>query len=103
MRTCRFRLPILSTSPSLCAPTASSFEAANPRHGHEWALFETAKLPPDKVLPGRGRIEVELRRASRADFAEGAPVAKLVVAKLDRLSRKDRSQDERGRSGLKFV
>jgi 5-methyltetrahydropteroyltriglutamate--homocysteine methyltransferase len=30
-----------------------SFEAANPRHGHEWALFETIKLPPDKVLiPG---------------------------------------------------
>ena len=30
-----------------------SFEAANPRHGHEWALFEKVKLPPDKVLiPG---------------------------------------------------
>ena len=30
-----------------------SFEAANPRHGHEWALFEIVKLPPDKVLiPG---------------------------------------------------
>ena len=30
-----------------------SFEAANPRHAHEWALFEAVKLPPDKVLiPG---------------------------------------------------
>jgi 5-methyltetrahydropteroyltriglutamate--homocysteine methyltransferase len=30
-----------------------SFEAANPRHGHEWALFEIVNLPPDKVLiPG---------------------------------------------------
>ena len=30
-----------------------SFEAANPRHGHEWALFEKVKLPPGKVLiPG---------------------------------------------------
>jgi 5-methyltetrahydropteroyltriglutamate--homocysteine methyltransferase len=30
-----------------------SFEAANPRHAHEWALFETVKLPEGKVLiPG---------------------------------------------------
>ena len=30
-----------------------SFEAANPRHAHEWAVFEEAKLPDDKVLmPG---------------------------------------------------
>jgi len=34
-------------------PSAISFEAANPRHGHEWTLFEHLKLPPDKVLiPG---------------------------------------------------
>lgn len=32
---------------------AISFEAANPRHEHEWAIFETIKLPPDKiVIPG---------------------------------------------------
>lgn len=30
-----------------------SFEAANPRHAHEWEIFETVKLPDDKVLvPG---------------------------------------------------
>ena len=30
-----------------------SFEASNPRHAHEWRLFESVKLPPDKVLiPG---------------------------------------------------
>jgi 5-methyltetrahydropteroyltriglutamate--homocysteine methyltransferase len=30
-----------------------SFEAANPRHEHEWRLFEAVKLPTDKVLiPG---------------------------------------------------
>jgi 5-methyltetrahydropteroyltriglutamate--homocysteine methyltransferase len=30
-----------------------SFEASNPRHAHEWRLFEQVKLPPDKVLiPG---------------------------------------------------
>jgi 5-methyltetrahydropteroyltriglutamate--homocysteine methyltransferase len=34
-------------------PSAISFEAANPRHGHEWALFERVKLPSDKILiPG---------------------------------------------------
>jgi 5-methyltetrahydropteroyltriglutamate--homocysteine methyltransferase len=34
-------------------PCAISFEAANPRHAHEWALFEKVKLPEGKVLiPG---------------------------------------------------
>jgi 5-methyltetrahydropteroyltriglutamate--homocysteine methyltransferase len=34
-------------------PAGISFEAANPRHGHEWALFERVKLPEGKVLiPG---------------------------------------------------
>jgi 5-methyltetrahydropteroyltriglutamate--homocysteine methyltransferase len=34
-------------------PNAISFEAANPRHAHEWKLFETVKLPDGKVLiPG---------------------------------------------------
>ncbi|HEY1725146.1 MAG TPA: cobalamin-independent methionine synthase II family protein [Steroidobacteraceae bacterium] len=34
-------------------PHAILFEAANPRHAHEWALFETLKLPEGKVLvPG---------------------------------------------------
>jgi 5-methyltetrahydropteroyltriglutamate--homocysteine methyltransferase len=34
-------------------PAAISFEAANPRHAHEWTLFDTVKLPPGKVLiPG---------------------------------------------------
>ena len=34
-------------------PMAISFEAANPRHAHEWTLFETVKPPEGKVLiPG---------------------------------------------------
>ena len=34
-------------------PCAIALEAANPRHAHEWALFETVKLPEGKVLiPG---------------------------------------------------
>ena len=37
----------------LARPTAISFEAANPRHAHEWAIFEHVKLPDGKVLiPG---------------------------------------------------
>jgi 5-methyltetrahydropteroyltriglutamate--homocysteine methyltransferase len=37
----------------LARPNAISLEAANPRHAHEWALFERAKLPDGKVLiPG---------------------------------------------------
>jgi len=34
-------------------PHAISFEAANPRHAHEWTLFQKVKLPDGKVLiPG---------------------------------------------------
>jgi 5-methyltetrahydropteroyltriglutamate--homocysteine methyltransferase len=34
-------------------PQALLFEAANPRHAHEWAAFRSARLPEDKVLiPG---------------------------------------------------
>jgi 5-methyltetrahydropteroyltriglutamate--homocysteine methyltransferase len=34
-------------------PAGLSFEAANPRHAHEWKLFETVKVPDGKVLiPG---------------------------------------------------
>ncbi len=34
-------------------PMGLSFEAANPRHEHEWAIFEDIKLPEGKVLiPG---------------------------------------------------
>jgi 5-methyltetrahydropteroyltriglutamate--homocysteine methyltransferase len=34
-------------------PAAVSFEAANPRHGHEWTVFEDVVLPEGKVLvPG---------------------------------------------------
>jgi 5-methyltetrahydropteroyltriglutamate--homocysteine methyltransferase len=34
-------------------PAGLSFEAANPRHAHEWKLFETVKLPEGKLLiPG---------------------------------------------------
>jgi 5-methyltetrahydropteroyltriglutamate--homocysteine methyltransferase len=37
----------------LAKPQAISLEAANPRHAHEWAVFERVKLPDGKLLiPG---------------------------------------------------
>jgi 5-methyltetrahydropteroyltriglutamate--homocysteine methyltransferase len=37
----------------MAKPNAISFEAANPRHAHEWTLFERVKLPDGKALiPG---------------------------------------------------
>lgn len=34
-------------------PQAIQFEAANPRHQHEWAIWADAKIPADKILiPG---------------------------------------------------
>ncbi len=37
----------------MARPSAIALEAANPRHAHEWKLFETVKLPEGKVLiPG---------------------------------------------------
>jgi 5-methyltetrahydropteroyltriglutamate--homocysteine methyltransferase len=34
-------------------PSQILLEGANPRHAHEWAVFETVKLPDDKILvPG---------------------------------------------------
>ena len=34
-------------------PSAISFEGANPRHAHEWKIFEKVKLPEGKVIiPG---------------------------------------------------
>jgi 5-methyltetrahydropteroyltriglutamate--homocysteine methyltransferase len=37
----------------LARPSAISFEAANPRHAHEWTLFERVKLPEGRILiPG---------------------------------------------------
>ena len=34
-------------------PAAILFEASNPRHAHEWAVWRDTEIPPDKVLvPG---------------------------------------------------
>jgi len=58
-------------------PSAISFEAANPRHGHEWALFERIKLPAGKVLIP-GVIE------SKSNFIEHP---ELIAQRLGRYAR----------------
>jgi len=58
-------------------PSAVSFEAANPRHGHEWALFERVKLPAGKVLVP-GVIE------SKSNFIEHP---ELIAQRLGRYAR----------------
>jgi 5-methyltetrahydropteroyltriglutamate--homocysteine methyltransferase len=58
-------------------PAAISFEAANPRHGHEWTLFERIKLPAGKVLIP-GVIE------SKSNFIEHP---ELIAQRLGRYAR----------------
>ena len=41
-------------------PATISFEAANPRHAHEWTVFEQVKLPEGKIIvPGVIEFEIE--------------------------------------------
>ncbi len=50
-----FDIPLRKILPIVlkAKPQAISFEAANPRHAHEWTVWRDAKLPDDKVLiPG---------------------------------------------------
>jgi 5-methyltetrahydropteroyltriglutamate--homocysteine methyltransferase len=58
-------------------PAAISFEAANPRHAHEWTLFERIKLPAGKVLIP-GVIE------SKSNFIEHP---ELIAQRLGRYAR----------------
>ena len=58
-------------------PAGLSFEAANPRHAHEWKLFETVRVPADKVLIP-GVIE------SKSNFIEHP---ELVAQRLERYAR----------------
>ncbi|MGH7091189.1 MAG: hypothetical protein ACREFQ_20005, partial [Stellaceae bacterium] len=50
-----YDLPLAAVLPRALRSRAQaiSFEGANPRHAHEWELFETARLPDDKIIvPG---------------------------------------------------
>jgi 5-methyltetrahydropteroyltriglutamate--homocysteine methyltransferase len=59
-------------------PAAISFEAANPRHAHEWELFERVKLPAGKVLIP-GVIE------SKSNFIEHPELIAQRVARYAKL------------------
>jgi 5-methyltetrahydropteroyltriglutamate--homocysteine methyltransferase len=59
-------------------PGTISFEAANPRHAHEWTLFERVKLPADKVIIP-GVIE------SKSNFIEHPELIAQRIARYARL------------------
>jgi 5-methyltetrahydropteroyltriglutamate--homocysteine methyltransferase len=59
-------------------PNAISFEAANPRHAHEWTLFEKVKLPDGKILIP-GVIE------SKSNFIEHPELIAQRIARYARL------------------
>ncbi len=62
-----------------CArPSAIALEAANPRHAHEWKLFETVKLPEGKILIP-GVIE------SKSNFVEHPEVVAQRIARYANL------------------
>jgi 5-methyltetrahydropteroyltriglutamate--homocysteine methyltransferase len=62
----------------LAKPSGLSFEAANPRHGHEWTVFESVKLPEGKVLIP-GVIE------SKSNFIEHPELVAQRIARYARL------------------
>ena len=63
-------VPLLDLVPLLLRINAQaySFEAANPRHLHEWHVWEQVKLPGRQAAdPGHDLPRVQHRRAPRAD------------------------------------
>jgi 5-methyltetrahydropteroyltriglutamate--homocysteine methyltransferase len=59
-------------------PSAIVLEAANPRHAHEWKLFESVKLPDGKLLIP-GVIE------SKSNFIEHPEVVAQRIARYANL------------------
>ncbi len=59
-------------------PSGISFEGANPRHAHEWQVFERVKLPEGKVLIP-GVLE------SKSNFIEHPELVALRIAHYARL------------------
>jgi methionine synthase II (cobalamin-independent) len=72
-------------------PHAILFEAANPRHAHEWSVFERVKVPEGKVLVP-GVIECQSNYIEHPDLVAQriGRYANLVGRELD------------GRGGLRF-
>jgi len=65
------------------------FEAANPRHAHEWSVFQDARLPEDKILvPGvlsstTNYVEHPLLVAERIEKFAGIVGRERVIAGTD--------------------
>ena len=64
-------------------PDGISFEAANPRHAHEWTLFEEVTLPADKILIP-GVLE------SKSNFIEHPEVIAQRIARYANLVGRER-------------
>lgn len=62
-------------------PHAIQFEAANPRHAHEWTLFERVKLPEGKLLIP-GVLEVQSNYIEHPEL-----VAQRILRYADRVGR----------------
>lgn len=62
-------------------PHAIQFEAANPRHAHEWTLFDEVKLPEGKVLIP-GVLEVQSNYIEHPEL-----VAQRILRYADRVGR----------------
>jgi 5-methyltetrahydropteroyltriglutamate--homocysteine methyltransferase len=64
-------------------PRTVLFEAANPRHAHEWTLFEDTKVPDDKILCP-GVIEPQ------SNYIEHPELVAQRIARYARLVDRDR-------------
>jgi 5-methyltetrahydropteroyltriglutamate--homocysteine methyltransferase len=64
-------------------PSTILFEAANPRHAHEWTLFETVKVPDGKILCP-GVIECQ------SNYIEHVEVVAQRIERYARLVGRDR-------------
>ena len=83
-------------------PAMLSLEAANPRHAHEFAVFEKVKLPAGKVLiPGVIEFEVELHRLSpQGGFSHRGEESRMLPSQ-SLLQAFSRLEDPRCRRGVR--
>ena len=63
-------------------PATISFETANPRHAHEWTVFEQVKLPEGKIIIP-GVIE------SKSNFIEHPELIAQRIARYSNLVGRD--------------
>jgi len=84
-------IPLAAVLPTIlkARPATILFEAANPRHEHEWAVWRDARLPDDKILaPGlidtcSNYVEHPELIAQRIERFVGFAGAERVIASTD--------------------